>query len=38
MNEEMKLKKLLIGTTIMFVMTTVGHILVYLSNKEKGEK
>ncbi len=29
------LKKALISSTIMFIVTSVGHVLVYLVNKEK---
>ncbi|MHA1827428.1 MAG: hypothetical protein ACTSX6_02140 [Candidatus Heimdallarchaeaceae archaeon] len=36
MNEEKRLlRKALIGSAIMFVMTSIGHILVYVSTKEK---
>jgi len=31
------LRKALIGSSIMFIMTSIGHILVYLANKEKDE-
>ena len=35
--EKRMLRKALIGSSIMFIMTSIGHILVYLANKEKDE-
>ena len=34
-DEKKKLKKALIGSAVMFVMTTLGHILIYLANKDE---
>ena len=33
-NEKQILKKALIGSTVMFIMTSIGHIIVYLCNRE----
>lgn len=36
-NDKEMLKRALVGSTIMFLMTSIGHVLVYLCNKEDVE-